>query len=175
MVKAKMVYTLEDMKAFSRSSACTGTFRLPIIVITALAAVFSVYLLFTDMGNGWLLYSMLIMIVGVLIYTYLFINIPEKNFRRAAALQGNIPEFITFDDEKISCSFSSADRCYNQMIKYSGIVQCIETEKYFYFRENRYRTMILRKDSITEGTSGELSEICRKNLGDKFVVKTYNR
>lgn len=171
MVKAEMIYNLDDMKALAGKAGGISRLRIPIIVISFLAAVVSICLLFTDPANGWVSYSMAVLIAGVLTYTYFFINVPERNFRRVSAVKGNIPEKFIFDTEKISVSFSSANNCYTQLIKYTGIVLCTETENHFFLCPNRYSVFIVRKDSFTEGTAEELRTILKEKLGNRYVMK----
>lgn len=175
MIKAEMVYNLDDFRSLVRKASGVSRLRIPIIVITALAAAASIYLLITGSADGWLFYSMLILIAGALLYTKWYVDFPEKNYRRTRTLNGDIPDMYAFDSEVMTVSYSSAGRCSIQKYKYEYCSQCVETENHFFIYTSRYYVEIIRKDSFTEGTAEELRTILKEKFGNRYVLKKGGR
>ncbi len=172
MVKAEMVYNLDDFRMLSRKAAWIARLRIPIMLVSIAAAVLVMFLLLTNTEYKYFLFTaFVILIAGMLLYTKWYVDFPEKNYRKIRALNGDIPDMYTFDSETMTVSFSSAGRCSVQKYKYEYCVQCIETENHFFIYTSRYYLEIIRKDSFTEGTAEDLRTILKEKLGNRYILK----
>lgn len=172
MVKAEMIYNLDDMKSLARKTPYPGRLRIPIVIITILAAIATGYFLlyYNAYYNDYLYITIITTIVGVFAYTYFYVNLPEKNYNRFRAANGNIPEKFEFDSELVTIVYSASHRSSIDKLKYSAFYKCIETDNHFFFYLSPYSIYIMRKESITEGSIEELRGFIQNAMKDRFTA-----
>lgn len=174
MIKAEMIYALDDTRAFLRRGSGYARFRIPIAVITAAAVILTLVLLLIPSDSAYkddIGFTLIISIAGILLYTLWFVDRPEKLFRRMRGSFGDIPTVYSFADEILTVSFSSALVCSINKYKYQGFKLCIETDEHFFIWINAYSGYIIRKNSLTEGTPEELRAELQKVLGERYRIK----
>lgn len=173
MIKAEMVYNLDDMKELAKKGLFISNLRIPVIIITIASAFLTVFLLFTYTEyKDYIFYTLAAAIAGIFLYTRWYVDMPEKNLRRMRAAHGDIPLVFEFDDEVLTVSFSSADICEIFKYKYKIFSSCLETDKHFFLSfSSGYSIYILRKNTLTEGSPDELRRLLQEKFGNRYKSK----
>jgi len=175
MIKAEMVYTLEDMKVFGRKALA---FRRNII-LNGIIMLCSVFMLLTyyiltlnsiKVSNQT--YYILISVLGILYSIYnlvsIFILLPKKNYNRIKTTYGDNPAIYTFHDEYFNLKVENGVNSEDSSLEYKNLHCVLEIKDYFFIYFSKNQAYTLRKSAITEGTPEDLTVLLKKHLGDKF-------
>lgn len=121
---------------------------------------------------GMIVTAVVFIVIGVL-FTPLCIlltkGISKSNKKSSPLLKDEIVETYKFDDHKFSIEQTRGDtfRSFTES-EYSYIYMVKETDKYWLLYLSTSQAHLLPKDKITEGSVGELNDIFKQKLENKF-------
>ena len=169
MIKAEMVYTLEDMKLFAKKSSLNKYTQYIIKFGIIYFSVCFLILCFADTPVSFSVIMLFVCIVAfILMLVYLNSIYPKNNYKKFKNIHGDSIEYFDFNDDYFVVQMKNGNNAEYYSLEYNLLNRAEENKNAFYIYISPLQAYIVRKNSITYGTPEDLTVLLRKHLGKKF-------
>lgn len=95
----------------------------------------------------------------------------KRQLKTSKFISDETMEYFKFHEHGVENKTQKSDMMATMQMKWNLVYKAYETKKYFFIFISNRQSYIIPKASVVTGTCIELTELLKRNLGNKFKIK----